>query len=194
MLLRTCDTCTACCDGWLKITIHGQEVRQGKPCPHSTGNCCRIYDKRPADPCRHFSCGWKTEDSPLSEWMRPDLAKVIFLPGQGVWRNLLVDLAVPVGKKIPQRSLLRLKEHAERNNRPLLWTENLKADGLYTGKQSVHMHGPVEFQLEIRNLLIEHDGVVERIFETLAPPPAYQPPHMGGDGSEEQTPHFPLPG
>lgn len=194
MSLRTCGSCAACCDGWLKINIHGQEVSQGKPCPHSTGGCCRIYDKRPDDPCRQFTCGWIAKDSPLPEWMRPDLAKVIFLPAHGVWRNLMIDLAVPVGKTIPQRSLLRLKEHAERNNRPLIWTENLKVNGLYTGKQGVHLYGSVEFQQEMQQLIVEHDGVVKLIFEALAPSPAHEIRQMGINSSEDQSPHTSLSG
>ncbi|HEY5682465.1 MAG TPA: SEC-C metal-binding domain-containing protein, partial [Sulfuricaulis sp.] len=29
---RHCGTCTACCDGWVRMNIRGHEVYPGKPC------------------------------------------------------------------------------------------------------------------------------------------------------------------
>src|SRR6266849_2422929 len=74
---RQCGTCTACCDGWLKIEVYGHQVDRGKPCPFSSGHCCTIYSTRPQDPCREFICGWLVGSSPLPEWMRPDTERWI---------------------------------------------------------------------------------------------------------------------
>jgi hypothetical protein len=35
--MRQCQPCTACCDGWVQITVKGCEAYPGHPCPHSTG-------------------------------------------------------------------------------------------------------------------------------------------------------------
>ncbi|MDH4151071.1 MAG: hypothetical protein OEV67_11205 [Betaproteobacteria bacterium] len=187
--MRACNPCTACCDGWLKINIQGQAVHQGKPCAHSSGNGCRIYAERPVDPCVYFKCGWLGEDSTLPEWMKPVLAKVIFLPAQSAWRGLLVDMAVPVGRSIPQRALIWLRQHAEKSNRPLIWTENLKQDGEFTEKQNVYAYGPVEFQEKTRKLVIEHDGSVRRILNAMALPPAFRSPALG-TVSETSLPRY----
>ncbi|MGA0034167.1 MAG: hypothetical protein ACO3HA_12680, partial [Burkholderiales bacterium] len=175
MSLRTCGSCTACCDGWLKIKIDGQEVRQGKPCPHSSGTGCRIYENRPQHPCVEFVCGWISPDSAMPDWMKPDIAKLIVLHGFGNWRGLKVDLAVPVGRIIPQRSLTWLRNYASLNNRPLIWTENLRANGKFTGQQSVHGFGPPEFQQEVRESFVKHEGDAMRILGTMSAAPALPP-------------------
>src|SRR5207302_526051 len=94
---RQCGTCTACCDGWLKIEVYGRKVDRGKPCPFSAGDHCTIYPTRPQDPCREFICGWLVRNSPLPEWMRPDKSDLILLASNFSWRGLPVDVAVPVG-------------------------------------------------------------------------------------------------
>jgi hypothetical protein len=146
---RSCQPCTACCDGWLRIRIGDVPVYPGKPCPHSTGSGCRIYAERPVDPCVHFVCGWKMDGSPLPQWMQPNNARVIFLPDQEQWRRMPVDIAVPVGKRIPPRALNWLKQFAEHNNRALLYAEQILENGAYTGKQHVIAYGPPEFQAEM---------------------------------------------
>ncbi len=85
---RSCQPCTACCDGWLQIRVNGMDAWPGKPCPHSTGSGCRIYADRPVDPCVNFIYSWKMEGSPLPDWMKPSNAKVIVLPHQITWRDL----------------------------------------------------------------------------------------------------------
>ncbi len=56
--MRQCQPCTACCDGWVQITVKGCEAYPGHPCPHSTGEGCDDYENRPVDPCRKFECAW----------------------------------------------------------------------------------------------------------------------------------------
>ena len=109
---RDCRPCTACCDGWLQIKVEGVPVYPGRPCPHSTGKGCNDYANRPVDPCVHFICGWRRDGSPLPEWMKPSNAKVIVLFDQSNWRGMPVDVAVPVGRRIPPRALNWLQQFA----------------------------------------------------------------------------------
>jgi hypothetical protein len=146
---RECQPCTACCDGWLQITVNGMPAYPGHPCRFSTGKGCADYANRPQDPCVHFICGWRMEGSPLPEWMKPDNAKVIVLFNQHTWRGLPVDVAVPVGRRIPPRAIEWLQRFAERNNRMLLYSEQIVENGTYTREQSVMAFGPPEFQQEM---------------------------------------------
>jgi hypothetical protein len=149
---RECQPCTACCDGWLQINVRGTPVFPGRRCPHSTGSGCNDYANRPVDPCVHFICGWRMEGSPLPDWMKPNNAKVVVLFNQHTWRGFPVDVAVPVGRRIPPRSLHWLQRFAEANNRMLLYSEQIIEDGKYTQKQSVSGYGPPEFQQEMAEL------------------------------------------
>lgn len=144
---RVCQPCTACCDGWVQIVVDGVPVYPGKPCPHSTGHSCRIYERRPVDPCRNFRCGWIVEGSHLPDWFRPDLAKTIVLPGRYEWRGRPVDLALPVGKRIPGRALNWLKQYAAQSGRPLIYTEQIvNPDGTFSRRQKVFGYGPPGFE------------------------------------------------
>ena len=89
------------------------------------------------------------DGSPLPEWMKPNNAKVIVLFNQSSWRGLPVDVAVPVGRKIPPRALEWLQQFAERNSRMLLYSEQIVENGAFTKEQSVSAYGPPEFQQEM---------------------------------------------
>ncbi len=145
---RECQPCTACCDGWLQISINDVPVYPGRPCPHSTGKGCNDYANRPVHPCVQFECGWRQAGSPLPEWMKPSNAKVIVLFNQSQWRGMPVDIAVPVGRRIPPRALAWLKQFAETHGRGLLYSEQIMENGKYTVKQAVAAYGPPEFQQE----------------------------------------------
>ena len=97
----------------------------------------------------HFICGWRLDGSPLPDWMKPNNCKAIVLFNQSQWRGLPVDVAVPVGKKIPPRTLNWLRQFAESNNRMLLYSEQIVENGAYTKQQSVSAFGPPEFQQEM---------------------------------------------
>lgn len=146
---RNCQPCTACCDGWLRIQVNGRAVLPGRPCPHSTGSGCNDYAHRPFDPCVMFHCGWRIDNSPLPEWMKPDNSKVIVLLSKASWRGVPVDLAVPVGRRIPPRALNWLKQFAQKHGRALVYSEQVVESGQYTGKQDYFAYGPPEFQQEI---------------------------------------------
>src|SRR5205807_22549 len=103
------------------IMGYGVEVYPGHPCPHSSGHHCLIYERRPLDPCRRFFCGWLVPASPLPDWLRPDKAKVIFLPAQFNWHGQDVDVAVPVGDGPDDKTTEWLKNFASERRRLLLY-------------------------------------------------------------------------
>lgn len=131
------------------MVINGTPVYPGCPCPHSTGRGCDDYANRPVDPCVNFRCGWIQDNSPLPDWMKPDNAKVIVIFNKREWRGRPVDLAVPVGRRIPPRALQWLKAFAEQSGRPLMYTEQIVENGRFQKAQSLFVHGPPEFQAEM---------------------------------------------
>lgn len=146
---RACDSCTACCDGWVWMTINGVRVSAGHPCPHSTGHGCAIYVSRPVDPCVKFRCGWLLDNSPLPEWMRPDKAKVLVYFNKLTWRGMAVDVAVPVGRRIPKRALDWLMQFSRQHKRPLIYMEQIVEDGVFVDRQTMTGYGPPEFRQQL---------------------------------------------
>jgi hypothetical protein len=134
------------------MTIQGHPVYPGRPCPHSTGRGCDDYANRPVDPCINFNCGWILENSPLPDWMKPSNSKVIVIFNKTRWRGLPVDIAVPIGRRIPPRALNWLKEFAASNARPLLFSEQVKENGVFQRQQLFSAHGPPGFQQHIAQL------------------------------------------
>jgi len=72
---------------------------------------------------------------------------VILILRKTEWQGLPVDLAVPVGEKVPPRALQWLKAYAERHRRPLLYGEQVVDAHGYTGEQIVFGYGPPAFQV-----------------------------------------------
>ena len=81
--------------------------------------------------------------------MKPNNSKVIVLFDQSVWRGMPVDVAVPVGRRIPPRALNWLKQFAEAHGRALLHSEQILENGVYTSRQAVSAYGPPAFQQEM---------------------------------------------
>ena len=131
------------------MVIDGVPVYPGQPCPHSTGTGCDDYDNRPVDPCEIFNCGWIIPNSPLPEWLKPSNGKVIVMFNKLRWNGLPVDLAVPVGKRIPPRSLNWIKKFSEENMRPLIYSEQVLEDHRLSKQQQIMAYGPPEFQQDI---------------------------------------------
>lgn len=134
------------------MTIQGLPVYPGRPCPHSTGRGCDDYANRPVDPCINFNCGWVVANSPLPEWMKPNNARVIVIFNKTRWQGLPVDVAVPIGRRIPPRALNWLKEFSASNARPLLFSEQVKENGVFQRQQLFSAHGPPGFQQHIAQL------------------------------------------
>ena len=59
--------------------------------------------------------------SPLPDWLRPDKAKVIFLPAQFNWNGQYVDVAVPVGDGSDDKTTEWFKNFASEHKRLLLY-------------------------------------------------------------------------
>lgn len=116
---RECGGCTACCDGWLKITVYGNDVYPGKPCPYSTGHCCRIYEHRPLDPCKNFVCGWLDSQSPFPDDFRPDKLGVIILRAR--WRGLAVYALVPAGRDPDDKLIEWMTDFSNSRGIPFLY-------------------------------------------------------------------------
>jgi hypothetical protein len=75
-MTRSCDGCTACCEGWLWGSAHGHNFFAGRPCHFKCETGCSIYENRPEDPCKVFTCAWLTNKD-IPEWLKPNLSKVI---------------------------------------------------------------------------------------------------------------------
>jgi hypothetical protein len=76
--MRSCNSCTKCCEGYLSANIKGQEISLGKPCLFveiSVG--CKDYENRPSFPCKEFKCEW-VRDLYIPEEFSPAKTGVIF--------------------------------------------------------------------------------------------------------------------
>ena len=158
---RECQPCTACCDGWLQGVIGGIPIYPGHGCPDSSDKC-ENYENRQQDPCRSFNCAWIVEGSKLPEWMKPDNSKAIVVLNKWKWNGHPVDLAVPVGRRIPPRTLKLLMEYAEKNQRLLIYSEQVMENGEYTKQQNFTGYGPPAFQEDM--IKWREDG---RVFKGL---------------------------
>lgn len=78
--------------------------------------------------------------------MKPHNSKVIVLFEQTHWNGMPVDVAVPVGRRIPARALNWLKQFGQTQGRALIFGEHIMEDGKYTGRQAYNAFGPPEFQ------------------------------------------------
>lgn len=75
---RSCNGCTACCEGWLVGEVNGKHFYPGSKCHYLGENCCTIYETRPVNPCQDFKCAWLIdEDIPV--WLKPSISKVLII-------------------------------------------------------------------------------------------------------------------
>jgi hypothetical protein len=134
---RQCGTCTACCDGWVKGTIEGHEMRPGQPCHFRGEGCCTIYDRRPVDPCRKFVCGWLQAQSPFPEEFRPDRLGVLIIPI--LWRDRPAYILRSAGRDPDEALLAWMRDFSLRTSRPFFYEQRGARYGF----------GPREFQVEM---------------------------------------------
>ena len=73
---RSCNGCTACCEGWLHGSAHEHLYWRGRKCHYVGTQGCTIYESRPVDPCQTYRCQWLTNNF-FPEWMKPVLSKII---------------------------------------------------------------------------------------------------------------------
>lgn len=98
---RSCDSCTACCDGYLYGIVRGIQFYRGKPCFFNTTKGCSIYKDRPPM-CKKFECAWRTENY-IPYWMKPDLSSVMILKQQYLPEKYylrVMELDKPLDSKI----------------------------------------------------------------------------------------------
>jgi len=81
--------------------------------------------------------------------MKPDKGRVIVIFNKLNWNGYPVDLAVPVGKRIPPRSLDWLKKFSEEYVRPLIYTEQIIESGRFQRQQQIFGYGPPAFQQDL---------------------------------------------
>ena len=76
--MRSCGTCTKCCEGWLMATIAGEEMYPGKPCQLlDPGKGCSDYKNRPEDPCKTFNCMWRVDHNLPKEFSPQDTGVIV---------------------------------------------------------------------------------------------------------------------
>ena len=134
---RQCGTCTACCDGWVKGTILGHEMKPGQPCHFRGEGCCTIYERRPIDPCRKFICGWLQEGSPFPEEFKPDRLGVLIIPVR--WRTKTAYILRSAGRDPDEALLAWMREFSLKTDRPFFYEQTGERFGF----------GPREFQIEM---------------------------------------------
>lgn len=74
MQLRPCDGCTACCDGQLSGSSHGNQFGAGTACVFLVNKICKIYPQRP-NCCVDYQCAWSQHVLP--EHLKPSECGVL---------------------------------------------------------------------------------------------------------------------
>jgi hypothetical protein len=164
MSQRQCGSCTACCEGWIKATVNGVTLSPFKPCVHRTDKGCNIYEERPANPCVSFKCGWLMDNSVLPDNMSPQECGAIIVLDRKWHDSNYIDtlpmiLAFPIGAKIPNNTLERLKNHSSKNEIPLIWYENIIKNGKFI-RRIEFPYGPLAFVESTRNAIKKEDVFV----------------------------------
>jgi len=126
---RKCSSCTACCEGWLTTKVSGVIIEPGTPCVNCTKQGCKIYERRPQNPCVSFKCVWLREPDKLPEHMKPSKCGAIVTLSK--WGGKQVITATPVGQKIPIDTLEWLMAFAREHSLPLMFSEHVFEDGKY---------------------------------------------------------------
>ena len=77
--MKSCEGCTACCNGTLSAMIGDHPMHRGNPCIHmcSESNNCKIYEDRP-DLCKNFHCLWLLDET-MPDWLKPSQSGVILI-------------------------------------------------------------------------------------------------------------------
>jgi hypothetical protein len=123
---RECGDCTVCCNGTLKIEVHGHGVHAGKPCFYMKQGGCSIYEQRP-EVCRKYECEWVSSDY-LPEWMKPNISNVL------VTRRVIDGVEffelLEAGKTLDITAFNWMLQWALANEKNILYTINGMANGI----------------------------------------------------------------
>ena len=106
--MRTCDGCTACCDGTLNI--EELNVYWGSPCKNICDSKCVIYEDRPKV-CSNFRCRW-LDDETLPEWIKPSNSGLLIKYNQ---KSRILYLISVYQKTIEPSTLLYAFSYAYKN-------------------------------------------------------------------------------
>lgn len=114
---RSCDGCIACCDGRLKLHVHGNEW-VGRPCQFvKKGVGCSIYKDRPKNPCVVFQCSWLKDDNYMyPEWLKPDKSNLLIMDWKKTKTGIPYVIAVSGRDGYDKESMLWLIEHCNKRN------------------------------------------------------------------------------
>jgi hypothetical protein len=98
--------------------------------------------------------------------MRPsECGAIVFLWFD--WQGQKVINAVPVGEKIPERTLDWLKAHALEQGRPLMFTERIVEGNTFVGVRCLGF-GPPGFRKQVEQLKLAHQQAeLIQMFSTL---------------------------
>lgn len=111
---KNCGTCTKCCEGTLKLIVHGEKVSNGKPCPLLNINSgCSDYENRPAMPCKTYRCVWLKNNN-IPEHFKPNNVNFII---HRLWiKTYECYTLIPAGKEIKESDIKDIKNWFEENN------------------------------------------------------------------------------
>jgi len=122
---RSCGTCTKCCEGYVSASVRGIPFFKGNPCHFvSIGKGCSIYEDRPKQPCKSYSCFWlKSEDVP--EWMKP--SEINAMISERYTKNNIYFLElIEAGETLRADVLSWLINYCNKNDFNLFWEVNGK--------------------------------------------------------------------
>jgi len=154
MTNRQCFPCTACCEGWLTAEINGVKMMPGTPCVNCTKHGCKIYEKRPENPCVSFKCAWLAKPDKIPEQMKPTECGAILTLSK--WKGRQMLNATPVGKTIPSDTLEWLFAIASELSIPLVFSEFLFKGGKYFGNKRTGF-GPPSFIHDVKTRILPED-------------------------------------
>ena len=115
-MMRECNGCTACCEGWLDGQVQGHYFQPGRPCHFKCESGCAIYQQRPENPCRSFVCEWLV-NLEIPEWMKPSVSKIIIKKKR--WKGGEYLSVMEMGEKIDSIVLNWLFIHHLSTNIPM---------------------------------------------------------------------------
>ena len=116
---RSCQPCTACCEGHLELGEALQADGKSSACKHCASSGCGIYESRPVEPCQQFECLWLVTDSPLPDWMRPNDSRAIVTLNRKKKNDRPVLVALQMDSHLPKRTMRWLKEFSALYTLPL---------------------------------------------------------------------------
>ena len=151
-MVRNCNGCTLCCEGWLAIDSNGVKASLDKPCINLSCNVgCNIYAKRPADPCGAFKCLWLTDTEHMNSEMKPSKTKVIVQERLVQGWPLPVLAAVATNKESLDLEWENIKSIAEKKGLfavALAYSNSKKDDA----KKTMNIFGDSEFADTMKTL------------------------------------------